>query len=420
MKRFLTRLSVLVVPMAWACSDSPVEPTPAAPVAEAPASAGVSSAAALQAALNDAAVSGDIHTIRLSEHIVLPTALTYGGASALTINGQGHTISGPAGDDAFRADGGGDLRFQNVRLVGAPGYVSDFGIYVEVPGDATGTFRVELDHVELAGFGLSGMWVDDQVNDSDASVALDIRSSKVLDNGFKPAASTDLADIEAVLDFDGVRGNEGGTGHLLVTILQSQFVGNAGDAFEGDEKGDGDARSDVRGSDFSDGGSQPQDIRNCIDYPELAARPAPCDDYPDLEDGFDIDEDGEGGLFAVLVNVQANRNIDEGIDLDELGNGDAWIVARNVVAVGNSDENIKVTESDPEVDELEGVDRPGGGDVIVELDNVTADGSEIGRGARFEEFGDGDLRGLRALASDGSCLDPGPVADLGVETPSRR
>lgn len=35
-------------------------------------------------------------------------------------------------------------------------------------------------------------------------------------------------------------------------------------------------------------------------------------------------------------------------------------------------------------------------------------------------LGDGDLRGLRALASDGSCLDPGPVADLGVETPSRR
>lgn len=35
-------------------------------------------------------------------------------------------------------------------------------------------------------------------------------------------------------------------------------------------------------------------------------------------------------------------------------------------------------------------------------------------------LGDGDLRGLHALADDGQCLDPGPVADLAVDTPTRR
>lgn len=35
-------------------------------------------------------------------------------------------------------------------------------------------------------------------------------------------------------------------------------------------------------------------------------------------------------------------------------------------------------------------------------------------------LGQGDRRGLQALAGDGACLDPGPVTDLAVDTPSRR
>jgi hypothetical protein len=395
MRRSLLRISPLALAVVWAgCSDSPVEPAtdPDAPVAEGLVAPPATDAASLQAALDAAAASGG--SIIVQGEIVLSDPLTYVGDADLTIIGrQDARIVGPTNaiappslsnqrvgeetvGDGLQVLGEPNLTIRNVHFEGQTGH----GIYFELTDDASGTVEFDFSNVSFDGQGLAGMWVEDQTGgsqaapdpiDSDASLHLKLRNVTVTNTGFAEDEAQSCRPLPEEAgcpwaDFDGMRFNEGGLGDLTFDIVGAVFMGNAGDGIELDETGEGSAEGSVSRSAFDQNGFQPQ-------FPA------------DVEDGFDIDEVGPGQVSLTMDNVDVNDNVDEGIDLDENGSGDVLFKARNVVTTGNVDENIKITESED--------DPTGAGDIILDLVDVTADGSLDSRGARFEEFGVGGVVG---------------------------
>ncbi len=397
MNRTLLRVSTLVLPFAWAaCSDSPLQPTVERdPVTAEARFASVSSAAALQAALDDAATDGRRSTIYVRGAIELKEPLTYVGDHDLTLVGsRGARIVGPTNPiappsssaarvgeetvgDALQVLGEPDLTVRNIDFEGQSGH----GIYFELTDDASGTVRVNLNRTTFAGQGLSAVWVEDQKGgseaapdpiESNASIYVSLTRVNVFDTGKANGASSICSQLDEDLgcewaDFDGMRFNEGGRGGITFFFRDVDFRGNFGDGIEFDEIGDGSVVGTVVNSSFNENGAQ-------LQFPV------------DVEDGFDIDEAGDGGLKLAMINTEVNDNIDEGVDLDENGSGDAAFAAFYLEATGNVDENIKITESED--------DPVGAGDIVLSLFNVTADGSLDSRGARFEEFGEGGVRGV--------------------------
>ena len=61
----------------------------------------------------------------------------------------------------------------------------------------------------------------------------------------------------------------------------------------------------------------------------------------DLDDGFDIDEDGNGDLRVKIESSSANENFDEGFDFDEAGNGVLDATFKSVNANKNVNEGLK-------------------------------------------------------------------------------
>lgn len=362
-----------------ACSDNPVEPTP---VAVSPAVVGrrVSDEAELQSALDAASATSHHSSIRLRPGavIALTTTLTHTGSAPLLIDGRGATLVGPDAGSAMASTGGADLTITNLTVQGA----AEHGIYVEVPGDRTGTISVVVRNVVVRDNGFAGLGVDDQVHDSPASVSVRILRSTFRGNN-TAGVGEDLTydEILALADKDGVRVNEGGDGDLRLFILSSNFLENQADGVELDETGNGDVISLVLHSHFDDNGDQ-------LQFPDEVPPGFPDDpaDYEkDLEDGFDIDENDEGSIWAQFVNVTANGNEDEGIDLDETYNGSIRISGNNIVANDNFGAGIQLTESE---------EQPGTeGDVVLNLANVTANDSRDSRGIRIEEFQAGDVLG---------------------------
>lgn len=276
-------------------------------------------------------------------------ALNFRGRQLLTINGRGATISG----ETLRIAGAPvGVVIRNLTVAGAPGN----GIEIDVPADATGDYVVRLQHVTVTDAVDHGVLVEDQLNNSAASIVLEVLHSTFTGNGNVAGAS--------VSDRDGVRVNEGGTGDIHARIVQSQFKGNGADGVELDEKGDGNVHVTVVGTSFDDNG------------------PFDPEDY---DDGIDVDEDGAGDIVARFTNSTANGNFDQGIDLNENDAGDLDVTLVNVSADGNGGEGIDLEEDD---------DVDGGGDLRATLTNVTANGNgrlDGASGAKIEEDGPGTL-----------------------------
>lgn len=419
-----------------ACAESPAEPgTDAAdPVlAKVAARPGVATdAASLQAALDAAAIDGG--TVQVAGDIVLDAPLTYQSDQPLTLLGTGGArIVGPmvqiaapsnsgrrvgeeTAGDGLQILGEPDLTIRNLTFEAQSGH----GIYFEVTDDASGTVQVAMTNTHFMGQGLSGMWLEEQAGGSEgdpdpiesaASIDLQLRNVSVTGTGYAEDEDQSCRDLAEGLgcsfaDFDGIRINEGGEGDITLDFRNVVVTGNAGDGVEFDEIGAGDVRGTVNGSDFSGNGDQPQ-------FPE------------DLEDGFDIDEAGPGGIHLVMRGTTVNNNIDEGIDLDEsdvdeflqdivVGAGDIYFEARGVVATGNADENIKISdfveiaEFDANGEEIDAIAYGGPGNIILAISDVVADGSAEGRGARFEELGDGDVLGyIRNSSFSDNAADDG-------------
>ncbi|MGH6903838.1 MAG: hypothetical protein ACREIR_13975, partial [Geminicoccaceae bacterium] len=313
--------------------------------------------AAVQAASTDAAITS-IRFRRNLGTIELGSTVTYIGTQPLTIDGRGTAIASAAPQpfDLFIAEGGGDLTLRNLTFQDG-----DNGIVVMVPGDAQGPISVSLFDVAVIDNLRFGLTIDEDDPGAAAfaaSINLVIVASHFARNGLLEGVDEDEGDVDAV------RVNERGEGGITATVLNSEFVDNGADGFELDEEGPGDATMTALNSTFDDNGLTREGG----------------------DDGLDIDESEDGGIWLKVVGSSFNRSTDDGIGLDESGEGDLEISLVQVEASGNLDSGISADEAD-------------GGDFEIQFVRVTADENED-KGADFSE-GNPEIAGSGAGDFDG-------------------
>jgi hypothetical protein len=301
-------------------------------------------------------------------HVIsLEATVWFTGPQDLSISGGGATIDGAnAGGPAFRMTGGGSLTVRNLTVRNAPAE----GLSIEVPSSATGTVRVQLVDVDVIGNAGHGVLVNDQDDpstpapdgDSAASVEVSIFGVRFIGNGY------------SVSDRDGLRVNEGGDGDLKITALFSRAEDNAADGIEVDERGAGDVRLEMLGCRILRNGKF---------------------DPADLDDGFDIDESGDGSVLGSVALSTASDNFEEGFDFNENDAGDLRVDMLLVEASGNGEEGIDYEEDD---------DFAGGGDLVTTMLLIRTNGNKGGdAGLKIREKGVGNLvttlRGVEASAN---------------------
>ncbi len=294
--------------------------------------------------------------------ILLESPVTFTGPQALEIKGADGDISGAslaAGEDAFVADGGGDLTISRLTVRNAPGV----GIKILVPSTKTGIVSVTLDNVIMRSNGEQGALINDQSgylidpesvssDGSEAGLRVRVKGSSFLDNGF------------GSIDQDGLRVNEGGLGDLDAVIVHTKVIANGGDGIELDERGAGSAIFTVEHSQLDRNGSF-----SSLDY----------------DDGIDVDEAGDGAIDATFNHVTVNGNFEQGVDLNENDAGELRVFMNKVEASDNAEEGVEFEEDD---------DFAGGGDIIALLKSVTTlrNGANDGdAGLKIREKGDGNI-----------------------------
>jgi hypothetical protein len=350
------RLSVLA--LALALSTTMVTVGAAPPASVFVVNPNDSGAGSFRDAIDRANANASIARVRflgIGWTVNLESTVQFTGPQDLTIDGLGVTLdgSGIGSGPAFLVTGGGDLALNFLTVRKAP----TEGIDVEVPGSATGTVQVSLFGVAILDNLGHGVLVNDQVdpltldpNGSDASVAVSVIASKFSGNGF------------SVSDRDGLRVNEGGPGHLTITVKISVSDVNGADGIEVDERADGDVVVDMFGSSVTRNGEF---------------------DPLDLDDGFDIDEAGNGSVLGKVVLSAANDNFEEGFDFNENDAGDLRVDMEFVEASRNREEGIDYEEDD---------DFAGGGDLLVTMIGIRTNGNLAGDGGlKIREKGVGNL-----------------------------
>lgn len=327
--------------------------------------------------LADAFADGAEH-ITLGADITIDEPLVWTGTGDLEIRGEGHTITAASGFDVGAHDAmllvanGADVKLEDLDLIGTdvftmftPGGFS--ALRVDVPANATGEVEVDLRGVSVTNVGLHGIYIEDQVFGSDASVKLHLRDVHVVDAGV------------GGFDEDGVRVNEGGEGDIDFTARDSTFVGAGADGVELDERGPGDVDFKVRDSDFTDNG----------DYCSVRFSDGEDDDL--IEAAFETE--------AAAQAVRAAYEDPTCVEVEE-DDGDIDAKVRDVLLDGNVDEGIKYSEE-------------GDGSVKGEARGITAldDENDI----EYEEAGDGDLDGkVRDSVIDDAKLTEEDDGDLSV------
>lgn len=300
--------------------------------------------------------------------------------TSLSIKGFGQTIK--AGDDftLLSITMGADLSVSKVNFQGkgdfsASSQGSGKGIFVDVPLDRTGTVHLELSDVSVSGVAFHGIHVSDCTladacgsgsggggEGSPASIHASLKRVTVSDVG------------NGKFDGDGVRIDERGEGDIICDVLDSSVWGAGADGVELDEGDEGSVYATVKNSVFNHNGGYCEIVEayplldpNCFDEGEL-----------DLDDGFDIDEAGDGSLVVDFNNVTVNHNFDEGLDFDEEGPGDIIARFKLVSADGNYDEGIKCSEEDV-------------GNVDIELTACTVTNTQFNDGMEFESEDQGRI-----------------------------
>ena len=308
--------------------------------------------AAIEAANGDSSI--DAIVIDGVAAIEISSPLEYTGGQSLSIDGGETTIEPEAGSegdfDLLISSGGASLSLSNMTVQDGA-----IGIFVPVPADAKGVVSVSLMNVDVIDNKLFGLFVDDQTNNSDASIHLDVADSSFTGNGTGGS------------DNDALRVDEGGLGNIVANVADSHFDNNGGDGFELDERGDGSITLNVARSTFDDNG----------DF-----------DPDDLEDGMDLDEAGAGSLHVTIVDSTFNGNFDEGLDLDEEQEGNVWVSLLRVDANDNGDEGIKINEK------FDDDDISSAGNLFVSLVDVEASRSKNQEGIQITEKGAGNLTAI--------------------------
>ncbi|MDF2180674.1 hypothetical protein [Neptuniibacter sp. CAU 1671] len=283
--------------------------------------------------------------------IVLSSSLEYAGEQPLTIKGSGQVISGSLDESLLWISAGADLTASDLTFAG-PGIYSienqggGKGIYLQVPNTRTGMVSLKLTNVTVTGTGNHGVHVSDcDLGDdcgagsggagegSDASIYVQLNNVTIDGVGFGKQ------------DADGLRVDDRGLGDIVLNATDSAFINVGADGIELDEGNDGSVIIHVRNSLFENNGAY------CSD--EFVADPIAldpnCNDDgdPDVDDAFDIDEAGPGGITGIVNNVVVVNNYDEGLDFDSEGDEGENLVdldLMDIYAEGNADEAIKVSE----------------------------------------------------------------------------
>lgn len=316
----------------------------------------------LRAAIEDSGTTSITIDIKGNGIININSSLEFAGDGPLTITGDGNgkrpTIKG--GDfDLLKVTS--DLTVKNVDFEGQGGFsiysqstepIPGKGIYVDIPDDATGVIKVELEDVQVSNVANHGVHISDCSSEtcgngntgegqgSDASVHLVLKNVVVSNVG------------QGKFDGDGVRVDERGPGDIIFKAESSAFEDCGADGVELDEAGEGDVIADVESSRFLRNGNY-CDIPECRPLPDSLEEPSclaavelldeSCNDGGelDLDDGFDIDEDDDGDLYVTIENSSANENFDEAFDFDEAGNGVLDATFKSVNANENVNEGLK-------------------------------------------------------------------------------
>lgn len=338
-----------------------------------------------------AAGQADSIIVTTDKEIEIASTLAYDGQAPIAIYGNGQTIESQKNIDLLAVTQGADLSISGLKFAGPGGFsiqnrgdkngAAGKGIFVNLRNDQTGTLTVTLNNVEVSGVAYHGIHVSDcdiakdcgagaggQGGGSPASIAVNAYNVKVHNVGF------------GRVDGDGLRVDERNQGDIHFTAHSSSFTQVGADGVELDEGQHGDVIVNVSEVDFSDNGGYcekdllagllPSPVEAEFKQGEFAASKVPAaitgspDDkcferevelYKDgtvevyefgidFDDGFDIDEAGEGGIKAVLYSATINNNLDEGLDFDEEDNGNIEITIVDSSATGNTDDGFKVTE----------------------------------------------------------------------------
>ena len=375
-------------------------------------------------ALQSAAAGDEPSTIFVNTNdIETDTTLVYTGSQPLTIMGAGQTISAAEDVTLFSAPNGADVTIIDLTFAGPGGSSIETrsnaatpgkGIFLGVPSDASGTVSLRLVDVTVTGTSGHAIHVSDcdlgdqcggggggEGTGSDASIAVELVGVTVDDTA------------NGSFDADGLRVDERGPGDIIFGAVGSHFIEVGADGVELDEGQDGDVHVRVMSSSFVGNGGycDPAILTAFLPDPDEAefepgegmadAIPGPITGSPDdgcfkrevelyddgsveayefgidVDDGFDIDEAGDGGIFVNIFDVRMDGNRDEGFDFDEEDAGDIAATFQLVAATGNTDDAVKLSES-------------GDGGVAVTTLEVRAE-ENGGIGLVFEEEGSGNL-----------------------------
>jgi len=401
--------------------------------------------------LRAALESGAREVVIATEDDIMTTAtLTYAGEESLAIYGNGQAVVASGDYTIFEVSEGASLTAIGVDFVGPGGFDIENqgigkGIFIDVRDQQYGTVKVALTNVSVSGVANHGIHI------SDCSLADECGGGGGgAGDGSAAGIRVDLVNVtiddagNGKFDADGLRVDERAKGNIVFTAVGSTFTGVGADGVELDEGQNGNVQATVSDSTFTMNGTYcdpaileaflpdpaeredipegevlPEDITPS-DTPDNACFEVEFDEHADgsvsayevgldLDDGFDIDEAGQGGLTVRVYASTVSGNDDEGLDFDEEDQGMIDLIAVGVVASENRDDGIKLSEEDQgnvRVTQIAttAVDNGGKGFVFEEADQgkLTAlvqdsqtsgnDDGEVGIEAVQEDQGTGELR----------------------------
>ncbi|WP_415906374.1 hypothetical protein ACMXYX_00695 [Neptuniibacter sp. QD72_48] len=327
------------------------------------------------------------------DDIMINSTLTYTGQAPIAIYGNGQIIKTAKNTDLLAISQGADLNISGLKFEGPGGFSiqnrgdltgeAGKGIFVNLRDNQTGTLTVTLNNVEVSGVAYHGIHI------SDCDIAKDCGAGAGGEGGGSPASIAVNAynlNIHNVgygrVDGDGLRVDERNEGNILFTAHNSRFNKVGADGVELDEGQNGDVIVNVSNVDFSNNGGYcqkdllqpllPSPVEAEFKDGEMSADKVPAeiagsaddkcferevDLYAsgsveayefgiDFDDGFDIDEAGNGSIKTVLYSSTIHNNLDEGLDFDEEGEGDIEITVIDSAASGNTDDGFKMTEEE--------------------------------------------------------------------------
>lgn len=318
---------------------------------------------------------------RSVDTIEIESPLVWGHHKSLKIIGTGQVISGDNGSEPLlEITEGANLSLKSLEFVGPGGYSilnqgGGKGIFVNVPDNRKGTVFLSLNDVIVRNTGNHGVHVSDcSLGDdcgagqggggegSDASVTVWLNNVTIDGAGYGKQ------------DADGIRVDDRGPGDINLFANNITMVNVGGDGIELDEGNEGSVAVWMNRASFRDNGAYCSD--EFVEDP-IAIDPNCNDDGdPDVDDAFDIDEAGPGGIWGVISNADLFHSYDEGLDFDTEGEGDGNFVDLklvNIVGADNADEAIKASEE-------------GDASVYVDMLHISIVGD-----VEVEEEDDGDL-----------------------------